>query len=172
MPNSKYFQAASGMQKLFLLRKLCIRRATADLDIHFGQLPVLEYVDHHDGCTQSEVAEQMLVTPASIALSTKRLQKAGLLRKSTDETNLRRNCLSITDKGRELALKCRRIHDAFDESLFQGFSDADMDAFLAYLERMIGNITGEEDGLENGCLTLGGLDARLRAKWKSREDTV
>ena len=70
-------------------------------------MPVLRYVMENDGCKQVDLANFLRVTPASVALSTKRMQKAGYLEKEVDEYNLRRNKLHVTPQGRQLAADCK-----------------------------------------------------------------
>ena len=79
------------LDNLFLLRRTLLTKTMLNTGLYFGQLPVLMYISNHEGCTQKEIADWMKVSPASIALSTKRLQKAGLIEKSVDKDNLRRN---------------------------------------------------------------------------------
>ena len=72
-------------QRAHLLRTILNRRTAMESGLFLGQLPMLEYIWLHDGCTQVEVAQALDVSAASVAVSTKRLQKAGLLVKKTDE---------------------------------------------------------------------------------------
>lgn len=158
----KYFLAAHEMHKLHMLRRIIIQNQTSELELYYGQLPTMEYIARHDGCTQVELAEEMMVSPASVALTTKRLQKAGLVEKKNDEENLRCKRLSVTPKGRELAQKCRKIHDGFDRQIFKDFSEEDMDQFISYLDRMVYNITGQENGAEETAFTLQTLKKLLK----------
>lgn len=132
------------METLHLLRRVALQKATAELELYYGQLPILEYVSRHEGCTQAELAMELMVSPASIALSTKRMQKSGLLSKAADEDNLRCNKLAITDKGRLIAQQCRDIFDGYDCKTFEGFSSEELDVFASYLSRILKNLTGEE----------------------------
>ncbi len=162
-------QAAARLHKLFVLRRIVIQKATLGIDLHFGQLRVVEYIAAHEGCTQAEVAECMMVTPASMALTTKRLEKAGLLNKAVDENNLRCKRLSVTEKGRSLAAQCRSLHDQFDERMFEGFSAQQMDQINTYLGRMICNITGETtQEQEGGNVDLKQLGERFCVKKEAK----
>ncbi len=158
-------QAAARLHNLFVLRRIVIQKATQGSDLHFGQLRVVEYIAAHEGCTQAEVAECMMVTPASMALTTKRLEKAGLLNKVVDEHNLRCKRLSVTERGRNLATQSRGLHDQFDERLFEGFSAEQMAQINTYLSRMICNITGEDTlQQEGGSIDIKQLGERFYAK--------
>jgi DNA-binding MarR family transcriptional regulator len=113
--------------------------------LYFGQLPIIEYIIRNEGCTQKEIADKLGVTPPSIAISTKRMQKAGLIEKRTDENNLRRNCLSATKNGMELAKRCRERVDDLDKRMFRGFSEKELNIFRNSLDRMIENISDRSD---------------------------
>ena len=83
------YQVTGRLHKLELVRMLAQRNEICKDGLYAGQMPVLNYLAEHPGCTQVEMADFLQVSPASIALSTKRLQKAGYLTKEVDEDNLR-----------------------------------------------------------------------------------
>ena len=87
------------MMLLNLLRCRRLRERTAGSGLYDGQLPILECLIDCPGSTQIQLAERLAVTPASIAQSTKRLQRAGLIEKRVDENNLRCNRLYATESG-------------------------------------------------------------------------
>jgi DNA-binding MarR family transcriptional regulator len=91
-----------------------------------------------------ELARHLNVTSASVALSTKRMAKAGYLRKHVDEYNLRKNRLHVTEAGLKLQADCREIFDRYDHELFAGFSEAELAQLFDYFDRIEKNIA--EDG--------------------------
>ena len=136
-----------SIEKLKLVRRICMHNAVSDLPIYHGQLPMLEYIYRHDGCTQAELAEQLMITPASAAMSTKRLEKSGLITKSSDESNLRRNNLSLTKEGIDICLKCREAFDGVDSRMLMGFSEDEMEQCYHFISRLIYNLI-DKDKLE------------------------
>ena len=60
-------ELAAKLQKIHLLRRIFVQKSQPDIELYFGQLPILEYVRQNDGCTQIEIAEKLCVTPASIS---------------------------------------------------------------------------------------------------------
>ncbi len=132
------------MNRLDVIRRIHINRAAAASELHFGQLPILEFVENHDRCTQCEVAEKMRVSPPSIATSVKRMQKAGMIRKIPDENDLRYNRLSITEKGKEQAALCRSGFNQVDRRMFEGFSEKEIELFREFLDRMTANLSDDE----------------------------
>jgi len=141
--HNKFFGVIGRLEKLSILRRIEANKISADAELYLGQLPILEYIIQHDGCTQKEIADIMCVSPASIATSTKRLQKAGLIKKTIDEDNLRKNMLSVTGRGVELSRKCRKNFDEFNEKLFSNFTDDELLSVNELLDRLISNISDD-----------------------------
>ena len=97
------------------------------------------------GCTQKELAETLRVTPASIALSTKRLQKSGYVEKRVNESNRRCNRLYATPAGEAAALRHRQYLDEANEKTFAGISEEEQAVLCGLYDRMIQNLN--EDAL-------------------------
>ncbi len=141
------------MTQVKLLKRLATQRE--DCGLYHGQFPIIDAVRRHDGCTQKDLADRLMVSPASVAVSTKRLEKAGLLIRKTDENNARCNRLSITEKGIEVSNKCREAFDSIDAQAFAGFSDEELDGFVSYLDRIIQNLGGDTE--RNGPCVIAAL---------------
>lgn len=125
------------------LHRVLSGKRLAKMNPYAGQwMPVLRYVLENDGCTQTELAGFLRVTPASVALSTKRMQKAGYLEKEVDEYNLRRNRLHVTPLGEKLAADCKDAFDALDRESFKGFSEEELETLAGYLDRIAMNMSG------------------------------
>ena len=137
------------LMRLDALRRIVLQRAAKANGLFFGQLPILEYISTHQGCTQNQIAEEIGVTPASIALSTKRLQRSGLIDKKADERNLRRNVLTVTPKGAAHMESCRRQFDAVDRRMYAGLTRSELDAVMGLLDRMLENLSEGMDGLDD-----------------------
>lgn len=125
---------------LHVLHRLCIHKEIFDSGLHFGQPPILEYVENHEGCTQREISDFLGISPPSVATSVKRLQRAGFLQKQSDETDLRRTRLHLTDLGKQAAAQCASILDNMEQKLFHSFSGRELEQFSSYLDRMIDNL--------------------------------
>ena len=125
------------------LHRVLTGKRLAKMHPYAGQwMPVIRYVQEHDGCTQTALASFLRVTPASVALSTKRMQKAGYLEKEVDEYNLRRNKLHVTPLGRKLAADCRDTFETLDRETFKGFEEEELKTLAGYLDRIAVNMGG------------------------------
>ncbi len=134
-----------SIDRVAMMRRVSMGRVFGSRGLHFGQLRILEHIINNEGCTQNDIAEKLDVSPASIALSTKRLQKAGMLKKSEDNENRRCNILTVTEKGMETLECCRRDLDLFDEKIFDGINEDERIFLYDILERIIKNFSFEND---------------------------
>ena len=136
-------KAGYKLSRLELVRRILFRSMLRGEHLHHRQMPILVYIVQHEGCTQAEIAEALSVTPSSIATSTKRLQNAGLITKRVDETNLRCNCISATEKGKQVEERARTKHRDLVCKLFEGFNEEEIESLTLMLDRMIANISDE-----------------------------
>ena len=148
----KLHELMGKLHKLELVHQLAHRRGAQEHGLYFGQMPVLDFIAANPGCTQVQVADHLRVSPASIALSTKRLQKAGYLTKEVDAENLRCKRLYISEEGQRACAMCRERLDQIDTVAFQGFSEEELEAFSSFLDRITLNMTGETENVVSGEL--------------------
>lgn len=123
-----------------VIHRCRITKSASKVGLYFGQPQILEYVKKHDCCTQKEIATAMHISPASAAVTLKRIEKAGLITRSTDKTDSRKNHISITQKGTDSLRDFRQICDATDEDMFRGFTPDEMETLHTLLLRLHKNL--------------------------------
>ena len=136
---AQYRAIIRAMHRLDLLRRISIHDSSAGAALHRTQMAMLEYIAAHEGCTQADVAKHMCVSAASIACSAKRMESAGLIARQADAGNLRCNRLSATEAGIARLAQMRSLFNAMDGRTFAGFTDEELNALQAMLERMVHN---------------------------------
>lgn len=108
--------------------------------LYFGQPRILHTVKELNGATQKEIADKLNVTPASLAVSIKRMERANLIEKNMSKTDLRRNYITLTDYG------SRILNDSFlsllemDNQMIMGFTDEELAVLTGYLDRILENL--------------------------------
>jgi DNA-binding MarR family transcriptional regulator len=112
--------------------------------VYFGQPPILEYLSSHDSCTQRELADYLTVSPPSVAMSIKRMQRAGLVEKAADESDMRYNRIKITERGQQISEKCREEFERIDRRMFEGFSEQEIKQLYSFLNRMSNNLEADK----------------------------
>lgn len=141
--SAQYKEISKRLHDLEWLRNFAIHRVIKDSEVHFGQPPILVCLLENGTCTQNELAKTLNVSPASVAVSLKRLQKNGLVEKVVDETDLRCNRISLTEKGRREIEHIHKCFDEIDDALFAGFSEAELSALCGYLDRLCKNLSAD-----------------------------
>ncbi len=96
-------------------------------------------------CSQREVAKAMRLSPATVAVSLKPLERDGYVCRQVDEKDARRNLVRLTDKGRQAVEDCGRAFREVDEEMLSGFSPRERAQLSGFLLRMLENLGGAPD---------------------------
>ena len=148
----KSTQIALKLDRLQMLHHACRRRAMHRIGLWRGQMPIMEYVLLHEGCTQASLAQTLGLSAATVAVSTKRLSRAGFLVKKSDPDNLRCNQLYLTDAGKERIGQGQALCSEHNRRTFGALTETQQEAFLDLLDRLIlslGESAEAESALEN-----------------------
>lgn len=125
-------------------------QAMESLSIGMGQLPILKLLSDNGTMTQRRISEEIRVTPATICGTIKRMERSGLVKRSTAEADGRVSCVSLTADGAE---RCARAFEVIGDSyatMLGGFSDDECRQLLGFIRRMGENLTQSmEDADEN-----------------------
>jgi DNA-binding MarR family transcriptional regulator len=98
---------------------------------------------------QADLAKRIGVAPSTIAISVRRMEKAGLLEKLPDETDMRKNRVALTKRGQELITECESAFRDIHAAVFDGFSDEEREVLKSFYLRMIKNL--EKMGVKAPC---------------------
>ena len=90
--------------------------------------------------SQRELAEQLHVTPATVTVSLRSMERDGYITKSVDSNDLRRKRITLTDKGREVLDKLDLVYERIGKEMFDGFTDDDRAYISDIFQRMIENL--------------------------------
>lgn len=138
-------QKASYQMILYgLIRRNTIREELNKLELYCGQEHFIRYIYLHPGCTQSNLAEGLQITPASVSISTKRLEKMGIIEKRSSSENLRDNNLYLTKKGEEVHEEIKDFFEELDDKIFKGMDKAETLQLEETLDKLLFNLTGKK----------------------------
>ena len=112
-----------------------------------GHPHMLFHIAHCPGISQKELAARMEISPASVAISIRRLESAGLIRRQRDDRDARTLHLYLTPAGAEMDAACARGRDFLMDTLYRGFTPTEQQELYRLLDKMIVN-------LQVGCETL------------------
>ena len=92
-----------------------MHRFGTDTPIYHSEIHLISAIAQNPDIHVRGLAEQLGVTSASVSEMINKLQKKGLVQKSTDKNNLSRLNLSLTDKGRLAHEEHMRYHEELNQ---------------------------------------------------------
>lgn len=138
------------LQNLFIrLTHLYFKKAFAlvkDTGIHPKQVPLIGLVCCREGISQKEISQALRISPPTVAVSIKRLEKAGIIERRADGKDQRLSRIFLTEKGRAVTGKVRECIKEKEKALFKGFSESEVCLLRRFFLQMIQNL--EEDDNE------------------------
>lgn len=126
------------------LRRIAAHRIAEDVGLQKGRLPILEYLRCHEGASQRQVADAVHISPSSVAVTVRRMERDGLLRRAGDDVDQRVNRIHVTEAGISAAKRCREAFDTLDARMFAGFTQDELTVLYGALERLYGNLMDGE----------------------------
>lgn len=114
-------------------------RHVGDLNVTRSQWSMIVVVARHPGATQRTIAEALEMSEASAGRLIDRLCAEGLLKRRERDDDRRARAVYLTEKAEPLLAKLATLAQVHEERLFRGFSDAELDQLLNFLDRIYRN---------------------------------
>ena len=137
----------------FLLANIChLHHARAHqlleaLGLYRGQPPVLRALWEREGLTQTELAERMKITPATMTKMLQRMEKAGFIQRKVDAEDQRISRVYLTEAGNMVQKDVEAVFRLTEEETFGNFTIEEQVLLRRFLLQMRENLltaTGEQ----------------------------
>ena len=140
MLETRLSRAIEMMIKTDRMHKALIDSRARTLGIHRTQHIILMHLARADKLpSQKELADRLDITPAAVTSALKKIESDGYVERTLGHDN-RYNELRITEKGREVVKRTKRLFSEVDSSLFDGFTDEELETYISCLEKLQANI--------------------------------
>lgn len=96
--------------------------------------------------TQKEIADRIGTAAPTVAISLKRMERAGLVQKTVNQSDQRQNYITLTEKGRTLTHESIRAYESFYKNMLRDFSEEEKEQMRGYYRRMIDNVRNSDVG--------------------------
>lgn len=96
--------------------------------------------------SQKELAKRLRVSPATVTISLKSMERDGYVKKLSNAEDLRCKPISITEKGRQAAREINGVFETLDANMYRGFSEEELTVLSGFYRRIIDNL----DAVVNG----------------------
>lgn len=125
------------MTRVWRAQNNLVNRVLGDTPVYRGQPPLMFALLEQDGRTQSELAEFLAVSPATVTNMVKRMENSGLVSRQRDAKDERVSRVYLTDEGRSFAVDMVKLMDEVEATLFVHFTEADKAEFKRLLHLML-----------------------------------
>ena len=136
-----------------------VERRLSGLGVHNSQHWMLMYLARTGKIpSQKEIAEDMNMSPASVAATIKKLAQGGYIEKTGCDSDNRRNQISITSEGMRVVQQSRSYFEQIEQAMFKGLSEEEIQTLCDTLGKIMGNLNEYEETLNMGDSQTKGVD--------------
>ena len=137
----------------FLLANIChlhharVHQLLEALGLYRGQPMVLRALWEQEGLSQTELAEKLQITPATLTKMLQRMEKAGFIERRACTTDQRVSKVYLTQAGHEVQGKVEVVWGTMEEETFSNFTLEErllLRRFLLQIRDNLLHATGEE----------------------------
>jgi MarR family multiple gene transcriptional regulator MgrA len=133
------------LKRMDCLMKRNIERKVSATGVYRSQHQLLMQIAHHPKSSQIEIAERMDISPAAVAVSLKKLERGGYIKKDLDTADNRIHQIQVTQKGQEVVEKSHLIFEEMEKTIFKGFTEEEIKKTGELLERMCQNLSQAQE---------------------------
>lgn len=108
--------------------------------VYRSQHRILMYLAENPDASQKEIARFQEVSTATIAVSLKKLEKAGCIKREVDQADNRCNRIQLTEKGEKIVAQSHEIFYRVEEEMFHGFDEEELRMLNEYFYRIYQNM--------------------------------
>lgn len=122
-----------------------VKRESERVGISHGYRKMLMCLSHEDGITQLQIVKRTHLTAPTVSVALSKMEAEGLVKRSTDEKDLRQLRVYITEKGREKDRFIRQKCEETEEVMLKGVSEQEQEQLLSVLRKILKNLIDEEE---------------------------
>lgn len=119
--------------------KRSIEKKVEDTGVYRSQHRMLMILGCHPEISQTELAEKLEISPAAVAVSLKKLEKAGYISRQAVESDNRVNHVAVTEKGRLTIEVSVQYFKEMENALMKDFTMEEMETLEKFFRRIILN---------------------------------
>lgn len=140
MTESKISSAVNTMIQTDRMHKHLLDTTVSSIGIHRTHHRILMYIARNNRLdSQKALADHIGVSPAAITGALKKLERDGYVKRVQGSDN-RYNEVEITEAGKKVVEDSRALFTSVDMSLFDGFTEEELDEYIAILGKIQCNI--------------------------------
>lgn len=118
-----------------------IEKQMQSFGIHRSQHMMLMYLSRRTTPpTQTEIANEFGISPATVAVTLQKLNAAGLIERLSSKADTRAKDIRLTEAGADIVRRSMALAAEVDERMCSGISEEELNTLLNVLTRMSDNL--------------------------------
>lgn len=139
MERDKKRQILHLLRQVDHMMKCSFDRRVKVTGLYRSQHRMLMILGGHPDCSQTFLAQELEISGAAVAVSLKKLEKAGYLKRQCDADDNRMNHVVITEKGKTAIEESRDFFMGMENAALDGFSEEEIQTMEEFLQRILQN---------------------------------
>ena len=115
--------------------------------LYKGDPRLLMFISQVEGCSQTRIAKNLCIKPATLTVMIKRMEAAGLISRKADEKDMRTQRVYITERGKETAERTRDVFRKAVEDIYDGLTETELAEYLRIMEKIQKNLVKLTDSI-------------------------
>lgn len=134
-------QAINVLVMQFLRQHYTRTHALLDeIGLYGGQPPILHMLWENEGCTQTDLVENLHLAPATVTKMLQRMEQAGLVERRPDPVDQRITRVYLSPAGRAIRGDLQQREQQVGEEMLQDFRPEELAQLAEHLDRMRSNL--------------------------------
>jgi len=129
---------------LKLIARSLHKMGEADLKsigLSMAALPVLIAIKNNTESTQAKIARLLGIEQPSVAQMLARLERDGLIERTSCPANKRKSLIELTSSAKTLLESSKTVFNQGNNKAMQGFSENEIELFTSFLKRVQENLS-------------------------------
>ena len=145
--SGRYHKICHMQMHIGRMQHRIIEARVRSLGIHPSQHVLLMHLSQMGRFpSQAQIAEELDISPASVARTLKRLETGGYIERCGSDVDGWRNEIAISKKGEEMIRRSREIFSVLEADSFADFSPEELEQMEALMQKMMNNLRRMEQG--------------------------
>ena len=145
--SGRYHKICHMQMHIGRMQHRIIEARVRSLGIHPSQHVLLMHLSQMGRFpSQAQIAEELDISPASVARTLKRLETGGYIERCGSDVDGRRNEIAISKKGEEMVRRSKEIFSVLEADSFADFSPEELEQMEALMQKMMNNLRRMEQG--------------------------
>ncbi len=137
---SPYWSVMDTYMHINRLHRTILERELNKTGVYRSQHQLLMFIADNPNASQKDIARLHRVSTATVAVSLKKLEQGGYIRRLVDQKDNRCNQLTITEKGQRVVEKSTGYFKKVENQMFSGFSQEELEILQGFLTRICQNL--------------------------------